>query len=148
MTWRATMKNKLKVLFVKRTKEIDLLEAEVKENKVIIQKGDYEPQFSNECVYNMKEISPSIFGRISNRFRKRQSCVIFEEGKTFCASPGPESLLEPITDKDRKNVVLKEIVKTLGKYQIMKPWMFIGLLIPIIIVIILQIVLMRGVRFY
>ncbi|MCJ7482266.1 MAG: hypothetical protein MUO31_04810 [Thermodesulfovibrionales bacterium] len=140
------MKDKLRVLLVKRKREIDLLEAEIKEDKVMISK-DMEPQYSNECVFNMKEVSNSFFGRVfSNRFRKRQPCVIYEEGKIFCASPGPESLLEPITDKDRKNVVLKEIVKTLGRYQTMKPWMFIGLLIPIIIVIILQIVLMRGGR--
>jgi hypothetical protein len=141
-------KDKIRVLHVKPTKEIDVIESDVEDDKVIVQKGDKEPQFSNECVYNIKFISKTrLIGRLANRLRKRESALIYVDGKSFCEKPKSEGdFTEPITDKDRKDVVRKEILKTLGKYQIMKPWMFIGLLIPIIIVIILQIILMRGGR--
>ena len=141
-------KDKIRILHVKPTKEIDVIEVDVEDDKVIVQKGEKEPQFSNECVYNIKPISKTrLIGRLANRFRKREPALIYVDGKTFCEKPKPGGdFTEPITDKERKDVVRKEILKTLGRFQLMKPWMFIGLLIPIIIVIILQIVLMRGGR--
>ena len=150
MTWRVVLmaKDKIRILHFKPTKEIDLLEVDVQSDTAIVKKGEKEPLFSNECIYNIKAISQTpVIGRLANRLRKRESTLIYVDGKAWCekTKPGGE-IIEPINDKERLDFVKKEVLKTLGKFQLMKPWMFIGLLIPIAIVIILQIVLMRGGR--
>jgi len=138
-------KSKMLIIHFRPTKEIELKEVNTVDDKAVIEKDLKEPQFDATCVYDMKTVSSGP-GRLLNRFRKPKKCLIYVEGKEFCEKPDPRAFTEPITDKDRLDFVKKQVLKTLGRFQLMKPWMFIGLLIPIIIVLVLQIIIMRGGR--
>jgi len=88
-----------------------------------------------------------LIGRIINRHRRRKQAIIYLDGKPFCEKlKSSQDLIEPLTDEDRKKIVKKEIAKTLGTYQMMKPWMFVILAVLLGISVILEIAILRGVR--
>jgi hypothetical protein len=125
------------VFHVKHTKNIDIKTVKVEQDCVKI--PEREPQFTSECIFNVKEISSiPLLGRFINRHRKRKSVLIYLDGKPFCEKlKSSNELIEPLTDEDRKRIVQREIAKTLGKFQVMKnifAYIIIGLLIANIII--------------
>jgi len=142
-------KDKIKVLHVKHTKNIDILNAPVNEQSVEVKSGDKEPQFNSECIFNVKVISDiPLLGRFINRHRKREQALIYVDGKPFCEKlRSSNELIEPLTDEDRKKIVNKEIAKALGRFQMMKPFMFVIIVVLVIVVIVLQILILRGAGF-
>jgi hypothetical protein len=140
-------KDKIKVFHVKNTKNIDIIQAEAKVDSIKIE-ADKEPKFTPEDIFNVKETSTvPLLGKFINSRRKRKQCVIYVDGKLSCEKLSKANeLFEPITDDDRKNIVKREIAKTLGKFQMMKPVMFIVLMILLVIILIMQILILRGVR--
>lgn len=139
-------KDKVQVLHVKHNKNIDVFDCDTKGDRLKIK--DRDPQFTSECIFNVKQTSSlPLIGRIINRHRKRKQAVIFLDGKPFCEKlKSSQDLIEPLTDEDRKRIVKKEIAKTLGTYQMMKPWMFVILAVLLAISVILEIAILRGVR--
>jgi len=139
-------KDKVQVLHVKHNKNIDVFDCDTEGDRLKIK--DRDPQFTSECIFNVKQTSSlPLLGRIINRHRKRKQAVIFLDGKPFCEKlRSSQELIEPLTDEDRKRIVKKEIAKTLGTYQMMKPWMFVILAILLAIMLIMQIAILRGIR--
>jgi len=139
-------KDKVQVLHVKHNKNIDVFDCDTEGDRLKIK--DRDPQFTSECIFNVKQTSSlPLIGRIINRHRKRKQAVIFLDGKPFCEKlRSSQDLIEPLTDEDRKRIVKKEIAKTLGTYQMMKPWMFVILAILLAIMLIMQIAILRGIR--
>jgi hypothetical protein len=136
-------KDKIKVFHIKHTKNIDAMDVETKED--ILQIKDIEPHFAAEDIFNLKEVATGPLARLRNRHRKRKPIVFYVDGKPHCEKLKTSSeLFEPISNEDRKNLVKKEVAKALGKYQAMKPIMFIILMILLVVVIILQILILRG----
>lgn len=139
-------KDKVQVLHVKHNKNIDVFDCDTEGDRLKIK--DRDPQFTSECIFNIKQTSSlPLIGRIINRHRKRKQAIIFLDGKPFCEKlRSSQDLIEPLTDEDRKRIVKKEIAKTLGTYQMMKPWMFVILALLLGVSVILEIAILRGVR--
>lgn len=139
-------KDKVQVLHVKHNKNIDIFDCDTEADRLKI-KG-HDPQFTSECIFNVKQTSSlPLLGRIINRHRRRKQAIIYLDGKPFCEKlRSSQDLIEPLTDEDRKRIVKKEIAKTLGTYQMMKPWMFVILAVLLAIILIMQIAILRGFR--
>ena len=139
-------KDKVQVLHVKHNKNIDVFDCDTEGDRLKIK--DRDPQFTSECIFNIKQTSNlPLIGRIINRHRKRKQAIIFLDGKPFCEKlKSSQELIEPLTDEDRKRIVKKEIAKTLGTYQAMKPWMFVILAVLLAMILIMQIAILRGIR--
>lgn len=138
--------DKVQVLHVKHNKNIDIFDCDTDADRLKIKGRD--PQFTSECIFNIKQTSSlPLIGRMINRHRKRKQAIIYLDGKPFCEKlKSSQDLIEPLTDDDRKKIVKKEIAKTLGTYQMMKPWMFVILAVLVGISVILEIAILRGVR--
>lgn len=142
-----TKKGKLAIVQISQTRDIDIRTVTYKEDRAHID-GD-EPQFDSNSIFRLKVLSSGPLHQIRNALKFRLPAVIWIEGKPFCERMITKEgdLLEPITNDDRKAVVRREIVKVLSGLKGLKNWMFGAIIAGIILVIILQLLLMGGVRF-
>lgn len=151
MIWRNSMVEleKIKVILIAENKNMNIATFPIKENKVLIEKDNYEPFFTADSVFGMKEISTiPLLGRWINRHRKREPCIIQLLGKERAETLKTitDELFEPLTNEERKDIVKREIAKTLRKFGPISNWMFAVLLILLIVNVILAIMNLQGVK--
>lgn len=138
--WQSTTENKrmaktpkIPVLHIFHNNDAHLYYAKVREDKVYL-KGEKVAQFTNRGVFTVKDYTQ----RRKRKFKaliyldgKAKSCKIGGEkaeqlAKEFLILPETEeTIFEPLTDRDRKIVVKREIAKQLGKFKPMETWQFI-----------------------
>lgn len=143
------MPKKLSLIRISQTRDIDIQTVPYVETHAVIEKGKDEPQFDINSVFRLKVLSGGPLSGIRNNMKARKPAVIWIDGKTTCEKLQSKDgeLLEPITNADRKNIVKREIAKVLANIKPMKGWMFGALLATCVIIIILQLLLLGGVRF-
>lgn len=119
------------VLHVYHNQDAELYYATIREDKVYLH-DEKVAQFSNKGVFTVKDLL--------RRKKRKFKVLLYLDGKADCAStPGElqsipetkESVFEPLTDKDRRTVVKREIAKQLGKFKPVETWqvlIIIGLL--------------------
>lgn len=142
--------DEVKVLIIGPNKNMNVAKFPIEENKVIIKKDKYEPFFDAECIFPMKEISTMpIFGKMITKRRKREPGMIYILGKPKAEKlKNPkDDLFEPLTDRERKQIVKREVAKTLGKFKPMSTAMFAILFILLMLNIVLNFMTMKGMRF-
>ena len=140
--------DKIKVLLVGQNKNINIIKRPIEENKVIIKKDKTEPFFDADSIFQVKEVSTApIIGKLLTKRRKREPCIIQVLGKPKAEKlTSKKDLFEPLTNVERKDIVKREIAKTLKKFQPITPIMFVVLFLLIIINIILTIIMLSGGR--
>ena len=116
------------VLHIYHTQDAELYRANIREDKVYLH-DEKVAQFSNRGVITVKDSR--------TRSKKRFKVLLYLDGKADCAQiPGElqtipdskETIFEPLTDKDRKTVVKREIAKQLGKFKPLETWQFVVIL--------------------
>lgn len=140
---------KIKVLLIAENKNVNGAKFTIKENKVVIEKDKYEPFFDSDSVFGYKDICTiPLLGRWINRHRKREPCIIQVYGKERAEKLKTKEadLFEPLTNEERKDIVKREIAKTLRKFGPISNWMFAILLILLIANVILAIMNLQGVK--
>lgn len=128
---------KIPVFHVQHNQDIELYDAKVREDKLYLN-NEKVAQFCNSGVFTVHDKR--------KKKTRRFKAVIYLDGKAEATKVKPietipdsaETLLEPLTDKDRKNVVKREIAKQLGKFKPMETWQFIVILVMLGALIALQ----------
>lgn len=166
--------DKIKVLLVGQNKNINVAKFPIEENKIKIKKDDIEPFFEAESIFSIKEICTiPLIGRFITSRRKRESCVIYLFGKQHCEklrapvetqpiivtdpqNPSLEkpedkektigNLFEPLTNKERVEIVKREIAKALRKFQPFSNTIVIIIIILLIVNLILTFMGLKGMR--
>jgi hypothetical protein len=142
-----TKKGKLTVIQISQTKDIDIKNVRYIEERAIIEKGKEEPQFEADSIFRLKVFSTGPLAPLKNKLSLRKAAVFWIEGKTSCEKlKSKDELLEPITNEDRKNVVRREIAKTIAGFKGLKTWMFAAIIALLVIVLIMQLLIMGGAR--
>jgi len=113
-----TREAEIPVLHVLHNQDIELYNAKVREDKIYLN-NEHVAQFTNSGVFTIKDHR--------KKKSKKFKAILYLDGKATCEKipDSEESILEPLTDKDRKNVVKREIAKQLGKFKPMETWQFI-----------------------
>jgi hypothetical protein len=165
----------IKVLLIGQNKNINVAPFPIEENKINIKKDEVEPFFDAECIFSMKEMCTiPLIGRFITSRRKRQPCVIYLYGKQHCEklkapiedqqpsvavdpqNPSQEkpedkdktigNLFEPLTNKERVEIVKREISKALRKFQPFSNTIVIILILLLVANLILTLMGLKGMR--
>jgi hypothetical protein len=165
----------MKVFLIAQNKNINVAPFKIEENKINIKKDEVEPFFDAECIFMLKEISTiPLIGRFITSRRKRRPCVIYLYGKQNCEklkAPLEEQpiatvttgnseqqkseedkekslgdLFEPLTNKERVDIVKREITKALRKFQPFSNSIVIILILLLVANLILTFMGLKGIR--
>lgn len=115
---------KIPVLHLHHNNDAELYYAKVKEDKTYLDNENV-ASFCGRSVINVTDRR--------GKHKKRFKTLLYLDGKTECVIiPDPETetdLIEPLTNKDRRTVVKREIAKQLGKFRPMETWQFLIIMI-------------------
>ena len=132
------------VFHVHHNQDIELYYAKVREDKVYLKNAKV-AQFTNSGVFTVKDERRKKKGKFKallyldgkatateikseEDYKKQQEKNAKDPSKLQTIPDSQESLLEPLTDNDRKQVVKREVAKQLAKSKVMQTWQFVVLI--------------------
>lgn len=129
-----TREAKIPVFHIFHNNDIELYTCTVREDKVYLENENV-ATFSNRGLFTVKD-------HRGKRLRKYKA-LFYLDGKTETVHI-PESeeqennFIEPLTNKDRKTIVKREIAKQLGKFRPIETWQFILIIIMLAAILALR----------